>query len=881
MVVHVQSSKRRIIRKRVNPFILILITLVAKQLLLSQELIQFNFNNVELKSALQTLIVDHNVAIIFPDNIPNTIVDARCDSCSINETLNLILLSTDLTWEKNNIQFIIKEKESISYYKISGRVIDKTTNSPIPHTNIFISNSSLGDISNHNGIFSISNIYTKSCSLIISYIGYDHKIIELQFPNDDKKDYEIPLKPKVLSTKEISIFGLPKEFMDRSKNPGQVSFSPRHISTLPNLGEIDIFRSLQFLPGVQLGLGETSELYIRGGSPDQNLVLLDWMPIYKTGHMFGFISGISANAVKDVQVYKGSIPPRYGGKISSVIDISSKTGNINNMRGAIYGNLMSQGILTEIPILKRGSYIINIRKSNPSNGYSKLYNAIQDYVTGNDQFNLLNESASKESNQNTYYDIWSSYEDVIGKISFLINSMHRLTITHINGVDSVLENREYFGFNTILGSDSVEIKENSHTRSKGLILNLFSNWNSNYNSHLSIYQNKVYINYTSMLRPKSTGGFYSNINEAEEDNKFLDRSVRFHQEYNGLTKHKISAGFQENFFQLRRKVDFKDGSSNNSYITSKNAYTHSFYFEDQWIINNPLRIQSGIRFTYYDLSKKKFYQEPRISIRYRIFDSLSLETAIGKHHQFIHRITNKNTIRDSWNFSSNDLPIISSLNKHIGVNWNNFNYSISLSGYHRSLKKIYRNKDSFLFFDNKAIRDIILGNGLKKGIELILRKRVGSVRGWISYHLNQTSHKFPDYNNNQSFLADFDKLNELKIVAITRIWNYDLTANWVFSSGANYTNIEDMYVEAGTGYTINSIGGINEERLPHIHHLDVAISREWMFRSVLFSFGFSIYNVYNKNNISHKRYNPYTPQLSESNVFMLGITPSINLKVSF
>ena len=111
--------------------------------------------------------------------------------------------------------------------------------------------------------------------------------------------------------------------------------------------------------------------------------------------------------------------------------------------------------------------------------------------------------------------------------------------------------------------------------------------------------------------------------------------------------------------------------------------------------------------------------------------------------------------------------------------------------------------------------------------------------------------------------------------------NYDLTANWVFSSGANYTNIDNMYVEAGTGYTINSTEEINEERLPYIHHLDVAISREWMFRSVLFNLGFSIYNVYNKNNISHKRYNPYTPQLSVSNVFMLGITPSINLKVSF
>ena len=277
------------------------------------------------------------------------------------------------------------------------------------------------------------------------------------------------------------------------------------------------------------------------------------------------------------------------------------------------------------------------------------------------------------------------------------------------------KNREYYGFNTILGSDSVEIKENSYTKNKGLVLNFFSNWNSNYNSHLSIYQNKIDINYASMLRPKSTSGFYSNINEAEEDNKFLDRSVRFHQEYNGVNKHKISTGFQENFFQLRRKVDFKDGSSNNSYITSENAYAHSFYFEDQWIVNNPLRIQSGIRFTYYDLNKKKFYQEPRISIRYRIFDSLSLEGAIGKHHQFIHRLTNKITIQNSWIFSSNDLPIISSLNKHIGVNWNNLTYSISLSGYHRSLKNLYRIKTRFQFLAMNQVEILFWVMGRKKG----------------------------------------------------------------------------------------------------------------------------------------------------------------------
>ena len=166
-------------------------------------------------------------------------------------------------------------------------------------------------------------------------MGYDHKIIELQFQMMIKTIMKF-FAPKVLSTKRFQYLDYQKNLWIALITLVRYLFAPKHISALPNLGEVDIFRSLQFLPGVQLGSGETSELYIRGGSPDQNLMLLDWMPIYQTGHMFGFISGISANSVKDVQVYKVSIPPKYGGRISSVIDISSKTGNINNIVGNIW-----------------------------------------------------------------------------------------------------------------------------------------------------------------------------------------------------------------------------------------------------------------------------------------------------------------------------------------------------------------------------------------------------------------------------------------------------------------------------------------------------------------------------------------------------------------
>ena len=281
-----------------------------------------------MKSALMSLLEQHEIPIIFSDDTPDTLISASCNECSDDEAISAILSSvSSITWKKNMSQYIVM-KDSKSYiFAVSGRVIDYGTGGPIPFANVFNPSLDIGDISNRDGIFSIPNISMKSCSLVISYIGYETEKLSLLFPKDEITFQNIKLKPKIIISKEISITGSTREFMERSSSPGQVSFSPRHISTLPNLGEVDIFRSLQFLPGVQLGLGGTSNLYIRGGSPDQNLIILDGLPIYQGSHMFGFISGIAADAIKDVQVYKGSIPSEYGGRISSVIDLSSRSGN--------------------------------------------------------------------------------------------------------------------------------------------------------------------------------------------------------------------------------------------------------------------------------------------------------------------------------------------------------------------------------------------------------------------------------------------------------------------------------------------------------------------------------------------------------------------------
>ena len=343
-----------------------------------------------MKSALISLVEENNLSIIFSDEIPDTLISTSCNECSEIEAISAILSSSpSIIWKKNRSQFIIMRSPQSYRFAVSGRALDQETGEPVPFANIFIPTFNIGDISSRDGTFSIANVPARSCSLVISYIGYKTERIGLQFPKDEMIFQNIALKPNILISKEISITGSAREFMERSSNPGQVSFSPRHISTLPNLGEVDIFRSLQFLPGVQLGLGGTSDLYIRGGPPDQNLIILDGMPIYQTSHMFGFISGISADAIKDIQVYKGSIPVEYGGRVSSVIDLSSRSGNSNETHGSIYGNLMSQGMTMEFPFFNRGNWIFSLRKSNPVTKYSKLYDSIQRFVTGDDKFNLL------------------------------------------------------------------------------------------------------------------------------------------------------------------------------------------------------------------------------------------------------------------------------------------------------------------------------------------------------------------------------------------------------------------------------------------------------------------------------------------------------------
>ena len=500
--------------------------------------ISFQFHNTPLKNALKQLIDDHGVSIVFPDDIVNTPISAQCKSCTQEEAIGAILYTSNLVWKQTGNQFTVFNPITPFRFAVSGRALDKETGEPIPFANVFIPELMIGDISQNDGSFSILNISTRSCTLNISYIGYETKKTYLLFPKDENIFHEIFISPKVLTTKTVSIMGTTREFMDRSNSPGQISFSPRHISTLPNLGEVDIFRSLQLLPGIQLGLGGTSGLNIRGGTPDQNLILLDGMPLYQTDHLFGFVSGMNANAIKDVQVYKGGFPAKYGGRISSVIELTSRNGNSLKHHGSIYGNLMSQGISGEIPILSRGSWLFNLRSSTTSTFQTELYESIQAYVTGDDNFNLIGESADIEKQQTSTYSPQFSYYDFTNRFSFMVTPNHRFTLTNTTGMDSILESREFFGFSTILGYDSSYTQGSTEWKNSGTTLNVSSKWNHESDTQISL-SNYDYSSSYDSKDSADVNNIRMLIGSVNEENTLQDRSIKIHHRYVGFENHKI------------------------------------------------------------------------------------------------------------------------------------------------------------------------------------------------------------------------------------------------------------------------------------------------------------------------------------------------------
>ena len=869
--------------KSSKSYIVILSLIFFSRLVGNSKTISIKIEDEPLENLIQTLITDYQVSVIYPTEIFQKIISIECNDCNIDTILDMVLTNTNYSWQKIDDQYTIFEMLKIEF-SITGKVHDSNSNQTIPHANIYIPSLDIGTITDDQGIYSLTKINTRICTLFVSCIGYETQKVIITDPKKSQYSRDIYMNQKVINSQNIYIKGKVREFLSIGNEPGKISFSPKHIATLPTIGEVDIFRSLQLLPGVSSGIGGNAELYIRGSRPDQNLIMVDGVPVYQSTHMFGFLSSTQAASVKDIQVFKGVYPARYGGKISGLIEITNKTGTTLNPRAKVFTNLTTNSAQLELPISQKGSLILSGRVCNDIVPTS-LYSSIKDFIVGDDNFNLISLSANEE--QNATYNPQFNFKDINAVASYVLNSKSRISFTLKHGEDNIYEDREFFGFENILAYDSTRIIEKTNLANTSGVLKWAIYLDPEWSIKFSLAKTKYGSNHDSKLINS-----LSSLSEYEqsiyEKNEFTDKILTIYQNIRSIKKHNFQIGYSNSIFNSNFNTQrFLNESSEETELAQK-ASLQSIFFEDRWSISKNIKLRLGLRNTYFSKNKSNYF-EPRISTTIKLNPTFTFEGAIGKNNQFIHQFNSQLSTRGTqgmWLISQGEIPVVKSLSSQISSHWKGDKYEYSISLYQRNSNGHF-NFEKYLspipiltkqnHYENQDHMNLE-GEEKTNGAEVLIRRKNQLLNGWISYDFNKTKYSFPNTNSGKLYTADHGLKHQFKSVLITSVFSWDITTSWSLSSGRVFTS--ENYIDITNDFQIfYDLGSRNKQRLPSIHQLDLSISRNYKLKRVQINTGLSIYNVYNQKNISHKRYNPYSSGKILSDVIMLGTTPTIFVEV--
>ncbi|MDC3210767.1 TonB-dependent receptor, partial [Saprospiraceae bacterium] len=711
------------------------------------------------------------------------------------------------------------------------------------------------------------------------------KELRIEAGNLDVKNLKIELQSGV-QLGEVVVSSKSYKVMNASEGVSTIQISPAQLSLLPNVGEVDIFRSLQLLPGVSGSNESSSGLYVRGGTPDQNLVLLDGMTVYNVDHFFGFFSAFNADAVKDVQLFKGAFPAKYGGRLSSVVDLTGKTGNPTKVQGNVGLNLLNARAGIQIPLFKKGSFSIYGRRSYTDIIRSGVYNKIFDVFTQTENPPDIDGLEINTIEPDFYFF------DLNSKLSYSPTEKDVVALSYYSGADHLVELNEVRlerGENpTIL--IELDVDEKNDWGNKGFSGKWSRQWNPKLYSNFLLANSNYFSKYdravdilVSLVEQDTV--VLDTENLTFEDNDVNDLTVRLDFEYQLNSRHKLEFGGTSTLAEVDYQF-IRDDTLSILDLQQEASFTAA-YVSDTWTPISRLYITAGLRTTYYDIDDK-FYWAPRFSFQYNLTKKISLKGGYGKHYQFVNRIVNENVTegsRDFWLLADDDLVKVSSAEHFVlGVGYETDNYIFDVEAYRKELGNLSEFSLRFQRDDIDLDKLFFSGNGYAEGIEFLFQKKKGDYTGWVTYTLAQVRNNFPELNNGFEFSALHDQRHEFKTVHSYEWEKFRLAATFVFGSGKPFTEPSGQYsVELLDGRTFNyiSVGAKNASRLPAYHRLDLSVHYLTDYKGLDIDVGLSIFNFYDRQNVWYREYDftQAPPVISE--VQYLGLTPNLSVDLKF
>ncbi|MEI7423188.1 MAG: TonB-dependent receptor [Prolixibacteraceae bacterium] len=802
---------------------------------------------------------------------------------------------------------ILVNAQKATAIKLKGKIVDAKSNQPIIGATIAVVSNHLGTYSNENGFFNL-NIPSDTSTLVISSIGY--KTLTEKLKSNNLSSFTIKLEEDIHELDVVTVVSEKERIARISTDKiSTVKMSPKLVAKLPNMGEVDVIRSFQLLPGISATNETSAGLYVRGGTPDQNLILFDGMNIYYVDHFYGFFSAFNASTIDDIELMKGGFPAKYGGRISSIMEIKGNSADMEKMKGTANLSLLSANGAIEVPVIKdKLSFLFAVRRSYTDIIRTGLYNKIFDLYNNSNNNNTPRQTfRGGMGNFNQISTVPSFYfYDLNSKLTYKLNNQHSFSFSLYNGKDN-LDNSSSTslpGFrgpgsinaSTSTTSNTMSSKDIASWGNTGLSTRWNADWNSSFNTSLQLsysdyFSNRDQKNSQSNPNSNSNTNNFSSTQSTLENNNVKDYSIRLRNQWNINQNNIMEFGWEHTLNDITYSLAYNDTST---IVNTKNkGYLSAGYLQDQILLNNKkIQLNAGVRGTYQNLTKK-FYFEPRLSLSYEWIKGLKLKTAWGKYYQFCTRIIREDVLQGSKDFwllsDGTTIPVSSAIHYIAGSSYETGDFLFSIEGYYKELSGLteytFRTTNTFRRGPNQTTPAYFFkGTGYAKGLEFMLQKKYGLNTGWIAYTLGEVKNTFPDLNYGKSYYANQDQTHEFKAVYCRKVKNWDFSSTFVYATGKPYTAPENRYQVTlldGSTYTYWHVSDKNSVRLPDYHKLDLAISYNLAGIVADKTFTLSVFNVYNHENIWYKKYQISDTDITVTDVKYLGFTPNVSLTIKF
>ncbi len=723
-------------------------------------------------------------------------------------------------------------------FTLNGYIKDSLSGETLIGANLNIHSEGKGIVSNQYGFYSITlkkGTYTVLCS----FVGYQSKEITVGLSNNLQQN--ILLLPNAAVIDNVTVTGKKRDNNVKAAQMGKFELSVNTAKALPAfLGEVDILKTLQLLPGVRNAGEGNAGFYVRGGGPDQNLILLDDAVVYNTGHLFGFFSVFNSDAIKNVTLIKGGMPAQYGGRLSSVVDIAMKEGNQNKTQIDAGIGLIASRFSIQGPLKKnKASYMISARRT---------------YIDA-----LVKPFISKSS---AYYGSGYYFYDLNAKMNYQFSEKDRLYLSGYLG-------RDKFNFNNSQRSFKTEIPWGNSTATL--------RWNHIFNKKLFANTTLVYNDYKFSL-DGTQNNFHLNLSSG-----IKDLTAKTDVDFYPSPEHKIKFGVQYTFHTFLPNV--LSGNQDSVVFTPNNA-TKKFanevalYLQDDWELSKKIKLNVGLRYSMFQqVGRYTYYQrdangnktdsvqygsgqnvktyggfEPRATLRYELNDNESFKAAVSRNMQYIHLVTNAGSTLPT------DLWVPSTLRVKPQISWQyalgyfrNFKegmFETSVEVYYKTMENQIEYKEGYTPSLKDPEEDFVFGKGWSYGSEFFINKVKGRFTGWIGYTLSWTWRRFPDLNNGEKYPSRYDRRHDLSVVG-----SYELTKKWKLSSifvygTGNATSLPERFYFI-SGVLTQEYSRINAYRMNDYHRLDISATytpTPKKVRKYTANWVFSIYNVYSRLN---------------------------------